>query len=186
MALWSPLTASAQETESQAWKPRPVAGHAVFDLRVGVDQLGPSHPYLCGEVSPLPWLSLEGCGTGSGFLHQADEADMAHFRSRFRAAQWTRGRGELNLMVGGGFAEVQNTADRPGFKFGTPKEAAPVEAAGPEASVGLKGRAYLDPAGRTYFTADWSSGAAYIPGAEAVMGAGPVVPFTAVTMGLGF
>lgn len=178
--------ALAQESESHAWAPRPMAGHAVFDLRVGVDQLGPSHPFICGEISPLPWLSVEGCGTGSGFLHQGDEPDMAHFRSRFKAAQWSQGRTELNLLLGGGFAEVQSTADQPGFKFGTPKESDPIEAAGPEASVGVKGRAWLDPQGKTYVTADWTSGAAYIPGAEAVLGAGPVVPFTSLTMGLGF
>lgn len=179
--------ARAQEVSSGAYKPAPVAGHPVFDLRVGVDRMDQSHPYICGELSPLGWLSVEGCGTGSGFLHQGNEPDMAHFRTRIRTVGLDKGRTEVDLLVGAGFAEVQRTADRPGFKFGKATEPEPIEAAGPEASVAAKSRVWLDNGGRTYLSGDLSAGAAVIPGAPEVIGrGGPVVPFAALTVGLGF
>ena len=112
---------------------------------------------------------------------------MAHFRTRARALGLDRGRAELDLLVGAGFAEIQRTADAHGFKFGKPTEAHPIEAAGPEASLALKGRLWLDNGGRTYASADLSAGAAAIAGAPQVLGhGGTLVPFAALTVGLGF
>ena len=156
-------------------------------MRVGVDRMDQTHPYLCAEVSPTGWLSVEGCGTGQGVLHQGDEPDMAHFRTRFRTIGLDRGRAEVDLLVGAGFAEVQTTRDRPGFKFGKATEEQPIEAAGPEASVATKSRLWLDNGGKTYMSADLSAGAAIIPAAPEVIGrGGAVVPFAAFTVGLGF
>ena len=71
-----------------------------------------------------------------------------------------------------------------GFRFGRQEEGA-VEAAGAEASLSVKGRFYTTPG--TYLVADVNAGAAYIPGAPQVFGrGGPVVPFAAATVGLGF
>lgn len=182
-----PVAARAQSVESETYVPAPVAGHPVFDMRVGVDRMDQSHPYICGELTPLGWLSIEGCGTGSGFLHHGDEPEMAHFRTRIRAVGIDKGRAELDLLVGAGFAEVQRTADRAGFKFGPATEPDPIEAAGPEASIGAKSRLWLDNGGKTYVSGDLTAGAAVIPGAPEVMGrGGPVVPFAALTFGLGF
>ena len=160
----------------------------VFDLRAGVDRLDQQHPFLCAEVSPLRGWSLEGCGTGSGFLHRDPDApDMAHFRGRGRAASMSLGRATAEMLIGVGFAEIQRAADQPGFRFGAPDTDDPVEAAGPEASVSIKGRYPLDPKGWTYITADLNAGAAAIPGAPAVLGQqGPIVPFAAFTLGFGF
>jgi hypothetical protein len=179
---------TAAELDSEAYAPRPIAGHAVFDLRIGVDSVDGKHPYLCGEVLPLKWLSVEGCGTGSGILHHGDEPDLAHFRSRIRALHLDAARVTGDLLVGVGFAELQRTTDKPGFKFGKAKEDAPVEAAGAELSLSTKARVWLDDGGRTYATADLNAGAAYIPGAPAVMGGTtkPLVPFAAITAGIGF
>jgi hypothetical protein len=181
------MPASGQDLDSDIYVPRPVAGHAILDVRVGVDRVGAKHPVICGEVAPVAWLSVEGCGTGSGVLHHGNEADMAHFRARMRTAGIDNGRTEIDFLVGLGLAEVQTAADEPGFKFGQPTEADPIEAAGPEASVAAKGRLWLDKGGRTYTSADLSMGVAVIPGAPAVLDQqGPLVPFAALTVGLGF
>lgn len=176
------------QSSSRAFKPRPIAGHAVFDLRIGVDRIDTQHPFLCAEASPLGWLSVEGCGTGAGFLHQDPDApDMAHFRARARATSVQLGRATADLLLGAGFAEIQRTADRPGFLFGPERTADQIEAAGPEASVSLKGRYWLDAGGRTYATADLNAGIAAIPAAPVVIGdGGPIVPFASLTFGFGF
>lgn len=180
------LTWAAQAQDSRVVVPDPVAGHPVFELRVGVDRIGPDHPYVCGELAPLAWLSVEGCGTGSGFLHQGDSPDMAHFRARARVLTLGEGRARADLLVGAGFAEVQRTVDRPGFRFGKARDAEQVEGAGPEASLSVKGRYWLDGGGKTYATADLNAGVAVIPSAPTVMGVEPVIPFAALTVGLGF
>ena len=172
----------------QAFLQRPIAGHPVLDVRIGVDRLDVGHPFVCAEVSPLRWLSVEGCGTGAGFLHHdPDFPDMAHFRARARIVGVGDGRTSADVLVGAGFAEIQSTADQPGFKFGPAREAEPIEGAGPEVSVSLKGRLWLDSGGRTYATGDLNVGAAAIASAPEVIGTdGPIVPFAALTFGLGF
>ena len=180
--------AVAQEVSGETYLQRPVAGHPVFDFRAGVDtQSAGSHPYLCAEGYPLRWLSLEGCGTGSGFLHHGSEPEMAHFRARITGVHHAWGRVGLDGLVGAGFAEVQQGEDQIGFKFGKPTQTTAIEAAGPEASVGVKGRLWLDQGGRTYATGDLTGGAAVIAGAPEVLGhGGAAVPFGALTVGVGF
>jgi hypothetical protein len=174
-------------TSSEAVIARPIAGHPVFELRVGVDRVDAQHPFLCAEGAPLAWLSFEACGTGSGLLHHDDDPDFAHFRGRARPWTASHGRGSVDWLVGAGFGEVQRTADAPGFRFGRPQVADPVEAAGPEASTALKGRYWVDPGARTYLTADLTVGVAAIVGAPEVLGrGGTAVPFTSLTVGLGF
>lgn len=175
-------------TRSEAAVPGPVAGHPLLELRLGVDRVTElRHPFLCAELAPLPFLAVEGCGTGSGVLHHDDAPDMAHFRARGRLLEVARGRATANLAPGVGFAEVQRTADEPGFRFGEARDPDPVEGAGPEASLGVQGRFAVDPAGRTYVSADVTAGAAVVPSAPAVLGhGGPVVPFASITVGYGF
>jgi len=179
------LSAQADDgVKQRTFVRRPLAGRPVFDLRVGAQSIDGRHPYLCGEGNPLAWLSIEACGTGAGILHQSPGYDMAHFRARVRALHAQTDRADIDLLVGAGFAEVQVGQDRGGFRFG---EQAPgsVEAAGAEASLSVKGRFYTTPG--TYLVADVNAGAAVIPGASAVFGrGGPVVPFAAATVGLGF
>jgi hypothetical protein len=185
--LWTFIATIAAAQDSAAQLPRPIAGHPVLEMRTGIDEHFDGHPVVCAELIPLAWLSVEGCGTGSGFLHHGAGVDFAHFRARASPIAWTRGRSELRLLGGLGFAEIQRSADRPGFRFGKPSEADPVEAAGPEASAALHGRAWIDQGGRVFASADLNAGAAWIEGAPAVLGSGGVVvPFTALTVGLGF
>ena len=180
------LAAEPDETvRAETFVPRPVAGHEVFELRSGLSTVGPAdHPYLCGELRPLKRFSIEACGNGSGWLHQAPIADMAHFRGRGAVWQKTEERWQGSALVGLGLAEVQRTSDRPGFVLGDEGEGA-VEAAGPEVSISGQGRYWHDE--RAYAVVDANVGVAYMKGAPSVIGkGGPVVPFLLVTAGVGF
>ena len=186
-ALLSPAVQAAP-IDLETWVPRPVLGRPVFDLRAGVDGVAQDgagmHPYLCGEVSPIWRLSVEACGNGAGVLHQADVPDMAHFRVRLAALTRRRGRAEGTLLGGVGLTEVQRTSDAPGFRLGA-AETGQVEAAGPEISLGIKGRYWLEE--RAYLVVGATVGAAHIPGASEVMGwRGPTVGFGSLTVGAGF
>ena len=181
------MATALAETRSEAVKPAPIAGHAVLEMRVGIDRVEAQHPVICAEASPLAFLSVEGCGTGAGFLHHDGAPDMAHFRARGRIASVGEGRMTAALLGGLGFAEVQRGADAVGFKFGEARAADQLEGAGPEASMGIKGRYWVDPGARTYLSADFTTGAAIIASAPTVIGhGGPVVPFAAFTVGYGF
>jgi len=179
---------ASEGPEAVAVVPRPFAGHPVVELRVGVDAaaLGSESPLptLCGEVTPLDRLSVEACGNGGGVLHNRDVPDMSHYRVRYAAARVRRGAGEASLVVGAGLAEVQSGADAPGFRTG-PAVEGQVEAAGAEASAGVKARWWPHP--RTYVAFEVGGGVAWIPGAPEVIGAAsPAVGFAGVTVGAGF
>jgi hypothetical protein len=190
LVLAATAAALGQDAHSRAELPRPIAGHPAFELRGGVvtsPEGGPvaAPPTVCAEGYPLGWMSFEACGNGSGIWH--DGPDLAHFRARAQIGSVERGRAEAGVWLGAGWAEVQSERDSPGFKFGAPTEADPVEAAGAEGSVSLKGRWWVDPAARTYGTADINAGIAAIPGAPAVIpDASQLVPFAQLTLGLGF
>lgn len=170
--------------------PRPFAGHAVFEMRAGVDTsiLGAGStptPTICAELTPLDRLSVEACGNGSGVLHEADAPDMMHLRLRYAPLVVRRGGAEAALVVGAGMAEVQRTADAPGFRFGPADSPDQIEAAGGELSVGVKGRWW--PHERAFVALEVGGGAAYIPGAPTAIGAaGPIVAFAGATIGAGF
>ena len=186
--IWITMAAHASELQLRSEVPRPLAGHAVFDLRVGMDLGSPSEgsplPIVCAEGMPHRRWSLEACGNGSGILHQGDEPDMAHFRVRGAPILVSDGRWAGQLMLGVGFAEVQRSADQPGFRFGD-AQTGQVEAAGPEASLGVKGRFWVTE--QSHIAMDVIAGTAYIPGAPEVMGwQSPVVPFVSLTTGMGF
>lgn len=193
--LLSPARADDGATRSHAELRRPVAAHPVFELRAGVDARpggpgeGPTRPYLCGELTPLARVGIEACGNGAGVLQDAQLSDFAHFRARVTAVQRQVGRWDLDVLAGVGWAEVQRGQDAAGFRFGE-AQAGQVEAAGAEASVSLKARAWVHE--RAYGTVDLNLGTAVIPGAPEVLGtpqgpgAGPVVPFGSITAGVGF
>ena len=97
----------------------------------------------------------------------------------------TKGRMDLNVLVGAGLAELQVAADEPGFKLGAARSDDQVEAAGPELSAGLKGRAWILPG--AYVVGDLNVGGAYLPAAPQILGTGgPLLPFATVGLGLGF
>jgi hypothetical protein len=188
--VWLVLAATAMAQDSRATLPRPVAGHPVLEVRGGVvASPGPgvsAPPTVCVEGYPTGWLSFEACGNGNGVWHEAPAADFAHFRGRVKVAGVAAGRSSLDLVLGAGVAEIQSTVDAPGLRFG-PADDGAVEAAGPETSLTLRGRRWVDPAARTYATAGLDVGAAAIAGAPKVLGTpGQLVPFAQLTVGLGF
>lgn len=95
------------------------------------------HPYLCLEGSPLALLAIEACGTGSGFLHNDEAPETAHFRSKLRMGSYKWRDGFLQPHFALGFAELQIAEDTSGFDFaGTGPDG--VETAGPEVGLGLR------------------------------------------------
>lgn len=96
-----------------------------------------TRPQLCLELAGGGALSVEGCGTGSGFLFRDDLPELAHFRAKWRLAAWELWGGSLEARVGAGFAELQIAEDAPGFTFGGVSETG-AETSGPEASTFLR------------------------------------------------
>jgi hypothetical protein len=94
-------------------------------------------PTLCLELSPLEMLSIEGCGTGSGFLHHDPEPEIAHFRAHLRLASWKTAAGWFQPRLSAGFAELQVAEDGGGFHFGGTGPTG-VETAGPEVGASLR------------------------------------------------
>ncbi|WNZ63622.1 hypothetical protein QEG98_07860 [Myxococcus sp. MxC21-1] len=84
----------------------------------------------------MAFLSVESCGTGSGFLHGDPEPEVAHFRAKLRLASFDVERwGTFQPFLAGGFAEAQVGRDDPGFQFkGTDRRR--VATAGPEGASG--------------------------------------------------
>jgi hypothetical protein len=107
-----------------------------FNLRAGATS-DSAHPEVCLEVSPIERLAIEGCGTGSGFLHHAPDPEIAHFRGKWRLASWKTELGWVEPRVSAGFAELQVGEDAPGFFFnGTGPTG--VETSGPEAGASVR------------------------------------------------
>lgn len=186
--LLTSLSAEAAEVvrvETEVFRPAPVAGYSVFEIRSGLSTVGPAdHPYICAELRPLERVSFEACGNGAGFLHNAPVPDLAHFRARAAVWREQRERWSGALVIGAGLAEVQRTADRPGFVLDDPGPGA-VEAAGPEVSASASGRYWFDE--RAFAVVDANVGVAYVPGAPSVIGyGGNAVPFLLITAGVGF
>jgi hypothetical protein len=115
---------------------RELAPRNYGNLRIGASSSS-RRPALCLELSPLEFLSIEGCGTGSGFLHHDPEPEIAHFRSWLKLTSWKAGPGWLQPRLGVGFAEMQIGEDGSGFQFsGVGPDG--VATAGPEAGASLR------------------------------------------------
>lgn len=191
MMLWLLAFALADEaadagTSSRAFVARPFVGRPLLELRGGLDTVGGGRvPQICGEVHVLRYLALDACGTGATWFHQQAADEMSHYRVEGSVPLLADGRGELWLQPGLGFAEVQAGNDAAGFRFRDTPEPGQNEAAGPEATVSVKGRLWLHE--RVYGIAEANAGLAHIPAAPAVMGIGsPTVPSATLTLGVGF
>jgi hypothetical protein len=104
------------------------------ELRVGASSS--AQAVLCGQLTFGP-VSLEGCGTGAGLLHDTPLAELSHYRAHYALASFRSPIGWLSPRVGVGFAELQIGADSPGFAF-TGADALGAATAGPEASAGVQ------------------------------------------------
>jgi len=106
------------------------------NLRIGASS-SVSRAFLCGEVGGFYGISLEGCGTGSGFLHDDPDPEIAHFRVKWAPISRRVGEAWISPAVGLGFAELQLGKDAPGFQFGGTDESR-TSTAGLEASASLR------------------------------------------------
>jgi hypothetical protein len=173
-----------------AMEPIPVSGTArdgtprnYGNLRIGASTSS-RNLTLCLELSPLEMLSIEGCGTGSGFLHHHPEPEIAHFRSWLKLTSWKTGSGWLQPRLGIGFAELQVGNDGGGFHF-SGVGARGVETAGPE--IGASLRLLLPTMGGVEFVGDVGVSGAYFHYAPRLTAPqSSFQPGASLSLGLGF
>lgn len=173
------LALGGEGIASRAFVPAPLVGRPLLEIRGGLDHA--TVPLICGEVHLLRLLSVDACGTGSSLFHQRALDEMSHYRVEGDVPLLRRGRLEAWWQPGLGFAEVQRGADAPGYRFRAGDTA---EAAGPEATMTAKGRAWVHEG--VYATAELNLGLAWIPAAPATVGTPATLPSGALTVGLGF
>lgn len=153
------------------------------NLRAGVTPRT-QRPELCLEIAPLADLSLESCGTGSGFLHHDPEPELAHFRGKYRLRSWTTSWGRIETHAALGFAELQIGDDSPGFQFGGTGSRG-VETAGPE--IGGSVRVLLPLTADFELLGEASTSAAWMPHApKLVKPMSRFQPDASLTVGVGF
>ncbi|HZI09724.1 MAG TPA: hypothetical protein VE153_04975 [Myxococcus sp.] len=183
-----PALAPAQEVagEARAKAEVPFASRNFGNLRVGGSTAnGNGRPELCLELSPVAFLSLEGCGTGSGFLHGDPEPEVAHFRAKLRLLSLeVREWGTLQPFLAAGLAEAQVGEDDPGLQLGG-TDARRVSTAGPEVGLGLR---FLRPLASGFeLVGDFNLGMAWLPHApELVKPGDTLLPSASLSFGVGF
>ncbi len=167
---------------SEAFVARPFLGRPVVDVRGGWHDGG--NALLCAEASPLALISLDACGTGSGWFHQRPTTEMSHYRIEANLPLVRAGRFEAVVQPGVGMAEVQRDGDLPGFRFERGAAPQQTEAAGAEATLSLRGRGWFH--ARAYASVELNAAVAHIPAAPAAVGSpSSTVPSAALTVGLG-
>ena len=157
-----------------------------INLRGGAGSAGESgRPVICMQISATSRLSVESCGTGSGFLHDDPSPEIAHFRLKWATHQWDIPNGRIDLQAGLGFAELQMGEDVPGFSFGGPDGADYASTAGPEASLSLQWLYPLEMGieliGDATFGAAWFN---YAP--ELIIPREKFAPFGEISAGVGW
>ncbi|MCP3138896.1 hypothetical protein [Pyxidicoccus xibeiensis] len=156
------------------------------NLRVGGSTANDNgRPELCLELSPVSFLSVEGCGTGSGFLHGDPEPEVAHFRTKLRLLSFdVEGWGTLQPFVAAGLAEAQVGEDDLGLQLGG-TDARRVSTAGPELGLGLR---FLRPLASGFeLVGDFNVGMAWLPHAPDLVKPGDTwLPSASLSLGVGF
>src|SRR5688572_19744999 len=110
-----PSSAAAEDKTKRDDAELETAPRSYVNLRAGVssgDRNG--RPHICGEVAPLAWLSVEGCGTGAGLWHDDGGQEMSHYRVNARLTSLRLGKGAapwLEPRIGAGFSELQIAPD---------------------------------------------------------------------------
>lgn len=183
----SPDSGHARDETDDAGDTDEVARRASNRINMRLGTASTDHtgrPTVCLEITAVWRLSVEGCGTGSGFLHRESGAELAHFRAKARVYQRAVQRGLLRVQTGVGFAELQLDADEAGFEFGTPTGRR-IEAAGPEAALSVQ---WLRPLSRGWeIVLGTSAGAAWIPhAADLAEPQAELQPFVSFEAGIGW
>ncbi len=127
--------ASAQPVS--IFKEQGTAPRNFVNARIGAQSSNPAHPEICAEFAPLELVSVEGCGTGNGFLFKGPDPDLAHFRANVKLMSWETTIGFVQPRLALGFAELQVGEDASGFDF-TGTGPMGTETAGPEAGLSLR------------------------------------------------
>ncbi len=158
-------------------------GHRI-NVRAGLassDDVG--RPTICLEVVTVRSISVEGCGTGSGILHDEVGRQIAHFRANLPILTRTRWGGRFALRGGVGFAELEVGDDRPGFDFGDADT--PGSVAGPDGSVSVQ---WLRPVGKgVELVANATLGAAWFSGSrELLIPQDRFQPYASLELGVGW
>ncbi len=186
LALVAPGTGATQDTvldtdgvERATEPPRDFG-----NLRLGFGTANENGlPVICLELNPLTWLAIEGCGTGSGFLHTRPGREIAHFRAKGRFYTWQLDQGWLSAWAGAGLAELEVGEDRPGLKVNP--AAGSTAAAGPEWAAGAQWIFALPSSFE--LVVDGSVGVAYIPAAGRLVDPQDrAQPFAGLSVGLGW
>jgi hypothetical protein len=183
-----PSLAAAQEVagEARAKAEVPFTSRNFGNLRVGGSTAnGNGRPELCLELSPVSFLSVEGCGTGSGFLHGDPEPEVAHFRAKLRLLSMeVRDWGTLQPFFAAGLAEAQVGEDDVGLQLGG-TDARRVSTAGPEVGLGLR---FLRPLASGFeLVGDFNLGMAWLPHAPELVKPGDTwLPSASLSFGVGF
>ena len=169
-------SASAQTTETAPPK-------NWVNLRIGASS-SVTRMLLCGEVGGPIGLSIEGCGTGSGFLHSDPDREIAHFRLKWSPRTLRAGSAWFAPAVGVGFAELQLGQDSPGFQFGG-TDATRTATSGFEATTSVR---LMMPAGKgVELIADLALSLAYLPHAPSLITPEDEwQPGVAFTVGIGY
>jgi hypothetical protein len=141
-------------------------------------------PEICVEGGPGSWITLEACGTGSGFLHHDPTPEIGHFRTNIPIYQHRISSFDFRPRVGLGFAEIQIGEDDPGFRFGDvgPRR---IETAGPEISGSLE--TFYPVAAGVEFVGTLNLGLIWAPHASDLATPLPAwLPTVSFTVGIGF
>lgn len=140
---------------------------------------------LCAELAPLPFLSVAGCGNGSGFLHHDAAPDLSHWRLNLTVTSLDLGAFSLQPRLQLGFAEMQVGEDTPGFDFASTNEAG-TSTSGAEGGASVRAVWPLQDSGFEAL-AEVGLSAAYLPHAPALVRPQAVfTPSASLTLGLGF
>jgi hypothetical protein len=126
---------AAEARREEAAPQAPEAPTTYVNLRIGAST-GTHRPEFCGEVG-IWRISVEGCGSGSGFLHHDSNPELTHFRAKFKISSTKTPLGWLETRAMAGFAELAIGSDDGGFAFGG-TNASRTSTAGPELGASLR------------------------------------------------
>jgi len=160
-----------------------------INLRMGASSATTNgQPTLClegGLPDRLPNLSLETCGTGTGFVHQENGIDLLHMRGKYDLFERNIGTSQLSTSIGAGFAEIQVSNDELGFQFTEARNG--IETSGPEVGGSVQWLIPLSPNGQSELILDANAGAAYFEyGPSLTLPQPRLFPFVEISAGFGW
>lgn len=185
-AAASPPTGAVEvkEADAKASPPPKAPPRTYVSLGAGASS-GSQGAIICAEVAPLHFLSVSGCGNGSGFLHHDAAPDLSHWRLNATIASLRVNAFWLQPRVQLGFAEVQVGQDTPGFQFTRTNETR-TSTSGAEGGVSLRGLYPIKSSGFELIS-ELGLSVGYFPHAPMLIRPqSTFIPSASLTVGLGF